>query len=211
VPRYLITNEIPRDIPDDDAAEGTTQARGNTEGDGSQGSRRGGPSRNKMTREEKKAQRGANKGRRFGKVRDELDLCWRVANGAVCERGAESVISLFTVSVGLTHPPRCRFSHDIPAYLAAKPRDIHMPQVSQILEYSPFVQESVETAIIHDQYPSLDSTAVCPVFAELGECRSAFNSHGTVMPLVNTVLLDMDSNVGFWGLTCAWMRLVHLF
>ena len=41
----------------------------------------------KLTKEQKKAQRGANKVRKFGKVKDELDLCWKVANGSVCEFG----------------------------------------------------------------------------------------------------------------------------
>jgi tRNA-dihydrouridine synthase 3 len=44
-----------------------------------------------MTKEEKKAQRGANKGRKFGKVRDELNLCWKVAVGSMCEFGSEYV------------------------------------------------------------------------------------------------------------------------
>jgi hypothetical protein len=41
----------------------------------------------KKTKEEKKANRGQNKARRFGKVRDDLDLCWRVATGSVCDFG----------------------------------------------------------------------------------------------------------------------------
>jgi len=40
-----------------------------------------------MSKEEKKATRGANKGRRFGKVRDEVDLCWKIANESICEYG----------------------------------------------------------------------------------------------------------------------------
>jgi tRNA-dihydrouridine synthase 3 len=61
------------------------------------------------TKEQKKAQRGANKGkeipsfksisanqdlsyqqgRRFGKIRDELDLCYKIASGSVCDFGPE--------------------------------------------------------------------------------------------------------------------------
>ena len=37
--------------------------------------------------------RGANKGRRFQKDRDELELCFRVASGKQCEFGAEYVVS----------------------------------------------------------------------------------------------------------------------
>lgn len=38
-------------------------------------------------KEEKKKRSGANKGRRFGKMRDELELCWKVAIGKNCEFG----------------------------------------------------------------------------------------------------------------------------
>lgn len=50
-----------------------------------------GAQRKKQTREEKKKRRGQNKGRRFQKVRDELDLCWKVAAGETCEFGSECV------------------------------------------------------------------------------------------------------------------------
>jgi tRNA-dihydrouridine synthase 3 len=76
--------------PDDDAAEGTTShsrghARDGEDGDG----RSRVSSRGRTSKEHKKAHRGQNKARKFGKVRDELDLCWRVANGTTCEFGAE--------------------------------------------------------------------------------------------------------------------------
>jgi tRNA-dihydrouridine synthase 3 len=45
-----------------------------------------------MQKEQRKAQRGQNKGRKFGKVKDEVDLCWKVANGAVCEFGDEKCV-----------------------------------------------------------------------------------------------------------------------
>jgi len=60
--------------------------------------------------------RGQNKGRRFKKVRDTLDLCWKVANGITCEVGDD-----------------CRFSHDVQAYLANKPNDLTLPTVDHIL------------------------------------------------------------------------------
>ena len=44
-----------------------------------------------LSKEERKNKRGANKGRRFQKVRDDLELCWRVAVGKTCEFGAECV------------------------------------------------------------------------------------------------------------------------
>ena len=50
-----------------------------------------GAQRKKLARDEKKKRRGQNKGRRFQKVRDELDLCWKVAAGEACEFGSECV------------------------------------------------------------------------------------------------------------------------
>ena len=91
--RFLL-HDISLPAADDDAAEGST----------SHGTR---PSRHvaeansspaggkKLTKEQKKAQRGANKGRRFGKVRDELELCWRIANGTFCEHASEYVPIFF--------------------------------------------------------------------------------------------------------------------
>lgn len=48
-----------------------------------------GAARRKLTKEEKKAQRGSNKGRRWAKVRDEVDLCWRFAGSGKCDFGSE--------------------------------------------------------------------------------------------------------------------------
>ena len=45
--------------------------------------------RQKLSKEDKKKRTGANKGRRFGKVRDELELCWKVAVGNDCEFGEQ--------------------------------------------------------------------------------------------------------------------------
>lgn len=87
--RFLISTKR-QYAADDDAAEGaTSHSRGQPHRDGRDVDARDarGPSRGKLTKEQKKAQRGANKGRKFGKVRDELDLCWKVANGSVCEFG----------------------------------------------------------------------------------------------------------------------------
>jgi tRNA-dihydrouridine synthase 3 len=88
--RYLLTIET-QFTPDDDAAEGSRShaniSRHHDDGRNEDQAR--GPLRKKLSKEQKKAQRGANKGRRFGKVRDDLDLCWRIAVGAVCEFGEE--------------------------------------------------------------------------------------------------------------------------
>jgi len=50
-----------------------------------------GSERRKLTKEEKKAQRGSNKGRRWAKVRDGVDLCWRFAGSGKCDFGSECV------------------------------------------------------------------------------------------------------------------------
>lgn len=53
---------------------------------------RGTGGRTKWTKAQKKEKRGANKGRKFGKVHDQLELCWRIANGKICEHGDECVL-----------------------------------------------------------------------------------------------------------------------
>ncbi|KAG7445828.1 zinc finger dihydrouridine synthase [Guyanagaster necrorhizus] len=144
---YLLSGPAPSSAPDDDAAEGSRNCIGGTWR--SEEPRSSGPSRKKMSKEEKKAQRGQNKGRRFGKIRDEFDLCWKIANGAACEHGTE-----------------CRFNHDIASYLTTKPRDIRISRVTEISENSPFIPETPPDA--------LSDASICPVFAELGECRYGF-------------------------------------
>lgn len=77
--------------------------------------------------------------------------------------------------------PRCRFTHDIPAYLAAKPRDIRMPPASSISNVPPFIIDPSPSQLPPPPSPSspstpatfssLDSTTTCPLFAESGECR----------------------------------------
>lgn len=88
ISRFLLGN-VPRPAVDDDAAEGSASHADHPVnptqdvGDSNPGGRK------KLTKQQKKTYRGANKGRRFGKVRDELELCWRVANGTICEHGSE--------------------------------------------------------------------------------------------------------------------------
>ncbi|KIJ58427.1 hypothetical protein HYDPIDRAFT_102661 [Hydnomerulius pinastri MD-312] len=154
-PEYLLSS-VYRPAADDDAAEGSISHVGNTtssglaiDGEPNQGGRK------KLSKEQKKAQRGANKGRRFGKVRDELELCWRVANGAMCEYGAE-----------------CRFTHDIPSYLAAKPKDIRSPPASSLSTSPPFVlTDDTDQLVAEGDLSSLNFGTTCPCFEEAGECR----------------------------------------
>ncbi|KAI0364512.1 zinc finger dihydrouridine synthase [Pilatotrama ljubarskyi] len=153
----------PRDVPDDDAAEGSTShVNGRpdtvtgTQGTEEGGKKLSGAQRKKLAKEERKKQRGANKGRRFQKVRDEVELCFRVANGQQCEFGNE-----------------CRFTHDVSVYLAAKPRDIHFPSSEDLSNSPPFVRlPDVEmTEEIDATKSSLDFTTTCPIYQHTGECR----------------------------------------
>ena len=138
-----------------------------------------GAERQKLSKEEKRAQRGSNKGRRWAKVRDEVDLCWRFAGSGKCDFGSECVFCVFpafsarTIHCSLGAPSRCRFSHDIHAYLNAKPRDIFFPSVSMLSNEPPFVSlprtGANETA--RSEESSVDSTTRCPVFEATGSCR----------------------------------------
>ncbi|CDO71512.1 hypothetical protein BN946_scf184910.g11 [Trametes cinnabarina] len=161
-PEFLVSVQ-PRDVPDDDAAEGTTShangrpdAAPGAEDKEEGGKKLTGAQRKKLAKEERKKHRGANKGRRFQKVRDEVELCFRVASGKSCEFGND-----------------CRFTHDVAAYLAAKPRDIHFPAPEDLSDEPPFVRlPDVEMAETTDALQtSLDPTTTCPIFHDTGECR----------------------------------------
>lgn len=69
---------------------------------------------------------------------------------------------------------RCRFMHDIPAYLTAKPHDLHIPQMSEMSDLPPYAPSPETLRKSHPEYPTLDLNTVCPVFAETGECRYGF-------------------------------------
>ena len=103
--RYLIQTSAPPPPPDDDAAEGGTTisssekgtaeliASGVVEEEGASGPGKQdtGMSNRAKKRAERKEKRGANKGRRFNKIRDDLDIFWKTANGQICEFGTEYV------------------------------------------------------------------------------------------------------------------------
>jgi tRNA-dihydrouridine synthase 3 len=130
---------------------------GNTNDDGSpKKPKLSGAERRKLSKEEKKAQRGSNKGRRWAKVRDEVDLCWRFAGSGKCDFGSE-----------------CRFSHDVHAYLDAKPRDIFFPSASMLGNEPPFVSlpSAGASETERSEGSSVDSTTRCPVFEATGSCR----------------------------------------
>ena len=90
ITRFLLSN----------AAEGSTSAHTGTidpiaDTDANPGGHK------KLTQQQKKAHRGANKGRQFGKVQDKLELCWWVANETLCEQGSQYVL-LHLARISLT-------------------------------------------------------------------------------------------------------------
>lgn len=121
-----------------------------------------GAQRKKQAREEKKKWRGQNKGRRFQKMRDEVDLCWKVATGETCEFGSD-----------------CRFTHDLKGYLSAKPKDVKFPAPSDLSTEPPFVFPGDEGAKnvanqVNETQQSLDLSTMCPAHSETGKCRHGF-------------------------------------
>ncbi|KAF7342235.1 tRNA-dihydrouridine(47) synthase [NAD(P)(+)] [Mycena venus] len=169
----LPVNATSSAVPDDDAAEGSSShVHGHTPSDGQQDTRSSGPARGKLTKAQKKAQTGVNKGRRFGKVRDELDLCYQVAAGGMCDFGDQ-----------------CRNNHDVAAYLAAKPPDLAFP-----------APEDINNMLIPAAWgaggdPASGSNTTCPVFAELGECRFASPRRVEGCMILIPAGTDSDSDV----------------
>lgn len=66
---------------------------------------------------------------------------------------------------------RCRFTHDVSAYLTAKPRDIHCPSHEDISTEPPFVRLPDVEMSEEGPRSSLDPTTTCPVFQRVGECK----------------------------------------
>ncbi|KZT63156.1 zinc finger dihydrouridine synthase [Daedalea quercina L-15889] len=157
----FLVSVAPQDLPDDDAAEGSTShVTGRKDGEVTQDAQRGtilsGAQRKRLSKEEKKKHRGANKGRRFARVQDEVELCWKVAVGKTCEFGSE-----------------CRFTHDVSAYLTAKPKDVHFPPPEDLLQVPPYIRTPVspDTEMSFGPNTSIDFSTKCPVFERTGECR----------------------------------------
>lgn len=100
-------------LPDDDSAEGTTNAArrqpdqrdlgsGDEDQPPAKKQKLSGVQRKKLVKEEKKKNRGANKGRKFGKVTDEVELCWKLASGLDCEFG-EKWVDIHKISYNADH------------------------------------------------------------------------------------------------------------
>ncbi|VDC04359.1 unnamed protein product [Peniophora sp. CBMAI 1063] len=159
---FLVSTSAPaRPIVDDDAAEGGTSNVKHARPDEEEGAgqdepaakkpKLSGAEKRRLAKEEKKKNRGSNKGRRWAKTKDELDLCWRFAGDGQCEFG-----------------DKCRFSHDIPAYLAAKPKDIYLPPASDLIDFSPFVAVPLDYT---EAEGSVQPLSRCPVYERTGSCR----------------------------------------
>ncbi|KAH8829206.1 hypothetical protein DL96DRAFT_1696102 [Flagelloscypha sp. PMI_526] len=129
---YLLSLDTNQNV-DDDAAEGATSHTGrrdaSTSGQQIVAVAGGQAPRKKLTKEEKKAFRGSNTDRRYTKVREKGELCWRIAANEIC-----------------THGDKCRFSHDITAYLDSREPDI----------------------------PLHNELVFCPEYSESGKCRFGF-------------------------------------
>lgn len=65
---------------------------------------------------------------------------------------------------------RCRFIHDIPSYLSAKPKDIHFSSNFTFSDTPPFVPLT-PTNPEEESSTSIDPTTICPVYHETGYCR----------------------------------------
>lgn len=133
-----------------------------------------GAEKKKLAREKQKANKGANKNRRFNKVRDEHDMCWRVATGDQCPNGKE-----YATLVRVTAPSTngflfsCRFSHDMTAYLEAKPQDLFWSSHDWLISStSPFVP--LHEPRLSDISPSIDLLTSCPNFLATGQCKHGF-------------------------------------
>lgn len=76
-------------------------------------------------------------------------------------------------SVPRVNGHRCKFTHDISAYLTAKPRDIHFPASNAITSSPPYISttSSPDAEMSEGNTPSLDFSTKCPVFERTGECR----------------------------------------
>jgi tRNA-dihydrouridine synthase 3 len=66
---------------------------------------------------------------------------------------------------------KCKFAHDIPAYLSAKSHDLRIPETSEISDSIPFINSDSSVRKPHPDHPSLGLATTCPVFDETGECR----------------------------------------
>ncbi|ESK90652.1 trna-dihydrouridine synthase 3-like [Moniliophthora roreri MCA 2997] len=142
---YLVHHTLTTSsIADDDAAESNTSHSNSSHTNG----RDSRDDRDKGN----KSRKGANKNRRFQKIRDDLEICWKTANGSICEFGEE-----------------CRYNHDVKGYLEGKPGDIRLRTVDEVL----VLGEEVFKSGYGEGGEGGDGVR-CPVFEERGECRYGY-------------------------------------
>lgn len=103
------------------------------------------------------------------------------------------VFSPFLPEFNACHNHRCRNTHDIGAYLAAKPKDIHFPSLRDLSTTPPFVHIP-DVQVVDAGCPSLDTSTTCPVYNVKGECNHGFKCRF----LGNHVRKDDD---GRWQVT----------
>lgn len=99
-----------------------------------------------------------------------MELCWKLASGAECEFGEKCVSFSARRARGGSVRDRCRFTHDVGAYLAGKSRDIRFPAPGDLTSEPPFVRR-VERGGADAAPASVDFATACPVFEESGHCR----------------------------------------
>ncbi|KAJ9121268.1 hypothetical protein QFC24_004944 [Naganishia onofrii] len=176
---YLLSNRVPEPVIDDDAAECKTNhvAESTTPGgdvrdrrdadnedDDANGDDRGNKRQRvdesgagrKLTKEEKKARQGQNKGRRFKALKDEVQLCRDFMNTGECPFGV-----------------KCKMSHDVEGYLRSKPKDIFFPAHIPLQDAPPFVPIPTSDVLPTDNIPidaTFDFSTTCPVYSALGYC-----------------------------------------
>ncbi|KAB5588323.1 TRNA-dihydrouridine synthase 3 [Ceratobasidium theobromae] len=206
--RYLIGDPfaIQRDVPDDDAAEGSinhlprkrpaatditdplpVQSRQNpgddeepeaVEGPATKKQRIPTSEKKRLAKEKRKEQKGMNRARKFARVQDEVALCHGASRGEECTDG-----------------DRCRFSHDISHYLSTRASDLTFPPKESLSTVEPFVTVP-ETSPLAEAYPNLNKTSYCPNFAYSGKCQSGFKcrflgSHVEIQGLEATPTLKL--------------------
>lgn len=116
----------------------------------------------KMTKAEKKAKSGQNKGRKFKNLKDEIFVCSLVARGEHCDFG-----------------DNCKRSHDLEGYFKNKPKDIRLVRgLEELKSESPFVIEATTSstepsadAQTSDVARTLDTSTTCPLFSIFGYCE----------------------------------------
>lgn len=138
----------------------------------------------KMSKSEKKAKSGQNKGRKFANLKDEISLCSTVARGETCVNGKE-----------------CRRSHDLEAYFKGKPRDIRLiGGLGELRSEDPFVVDLAPATVTEmdkkeegdstsDVEKTLDMTTSCPLFSIFGYCEHGWKCRflgAHVRPLLST-------------------------